>query len=338
MDKKALLIYLTILCCLIIQQAASYLTVFDETVKNRDLFQTYEIDSYRLQISPKIQELNDFLVDSTKSVDPDANLDLVLEELIKDYKDLINPNSNSMEAKRLVLALQTINEENECSFSSFLILKKSLDAIGTTITSILTNSGLRRIDKILAHYMNRHVNKCKEVYFTNLDYFLYNDLSRNKLSSVDLIVKTKMDELTSDDYAVNKDKTYVERLYHFATTGVGITFQIETKDIYNAMEVLVKGDPDEKFFRVVENEKTGSPNILRDEFKLLFYKYVVAPCKYYRQQVGPNIFEPALFDSLFNNQIRTDRVDYYEFWLKYRICGGVDEAFDEVLRYANKVR
>lgn len=337
MDRKALLILFTVLCTLIIQ-AESYLTVFDKSFKNRDVFQSIEINTYELLRSSKIRKLNDFLVDRSDSPDPHVNLDIILEELLKDYKNLVYSNSKTIEAKRLILSLKTINEENECSFGSLLILKNNLDALGTSIRSIITNSGLRRIDKILAYYINKHVNKCREVYFTNLDYFLYNDLSSNKLKSVDLLVKTRMVELTSDENPDNKDKTYVERLYHAVTTGISSTFALRTEDIYSAMEGLIKGDLDEKFFRVVENEKTGSHSITEDKFKRLFYKYVVEPCNYYRLQLGPNIFEPALFDSRFDHQIRTDRVDYYEFWLKYRLCAAIDEAFGRVLGYANRVR
>lgn len=336
MLKEAIFTYLVV-SCISIGLSGSILTpykLYSYDFKGNDVFQIVEMNTYDPSWNKRMQNLNDFLVDRTDSTDPNENFDITLEELILNYKNAVGP-SKAIEAKRLFLALSTLNEENECSYYGFLVLDNNLRSMDPSIRSVIRNENLRRIEKILVHFINRHINNCREVYFKRFD-----EISKNldpiKMERLNFLLEKPIKHLVSDERQTNQDKTYVERLFDVTTDSVSSQFEVASSHVYDTMIELVKGDADERFVRKVENERTGVPCIRNDKLYKLFQKYIAEPCAYYRQQLGPDVFEPALFDGMFDRYVEADRVDFYESWCKYRFCKQIQGAFGRVLSHGNQ--
>lgn len=117
---------LTVLINATILVEVSSLEFYKRDFNDVDIFQVIEFDTNSHIRDKEIQKLNDFLVDRTDSVDPDENLDIVLEELILDLKNSLPYKSASVQAKRLILTLRTVRGDNLCSYYAVLILWKSL--------------------------------------------------------------------------------------------------------------------------------------------------------------------------------------------------------------------
>lgn len=302
-----------------------------------DIFQSYELDTSILQATYETQKLNDLLVDRVDFTDLGKNFDTILEELILNYKNRVPPNSPTIQVKNLILALTTLKGDNECNHYGHKILLNNYLVIGERVRFLKRNEALRRLDKILLHYINEHVNNCEQVYFRKFD-----EVSKNfddtLIKRLNLFLGKAIDTLTSEQNPDNHGEQYTEILYNLVNFRIGNSFEMNAAYIYNAMKNLVKGDSDASFLRLVENEKTGFLNIRRDKFIRLFNEYVTKPCQYFETSLGPDIFEPALFDNMFYYHIRVDRVSFYEAWLKYRLCtfsGKIGDKLDEVLDYAD---
>lgn len=101
MLKEILFTYL-IVSCVSIGLARSADKLYDGNFMDSDLFQAMRINWHDLNLSSTMQKLNDFLVERTDSIDPDENFDIVLEELLLDYKKHTGP-SKAIKTKRFFL-------------------------------------------------------------------------------------------------------------------------------------------------------------------------------------------------------------------------------------------
>lgn len=308
-----------------------------ENLKNIDIFQSYQTDVFYLETTLAAQIINNLLVDSTDSPDLDSNFDIILEELILDYKRGSPPDCSAIQAKKLILSLKTLTGEYECNYYGHNILSKNYRMIGDRVRLLKRNETLRRIDKILLHYLNAHINNCGQVYFRKFDE-VSKSFDGTLVKRLGIFLQEIVDKLTSEQNPDNRSEKYVENLFNLVSCRYNQSFQINSTYIYNAMKKLVQQDPDASFLRLVENEKTGFLNIRKDKFARLFNEYVAEPCQYFESKLGPDIFEPALFDTMFYRHIQVDRADFYEAWLKYRLCtynGKISDKLDEVMDHAN---
>lgn len=194
--------------------------------------------------------------------------------------------------------------------------------MGTSIDKIYSNQKSRRVDKILARFIKEHLEKCEDVYLKNFDQIVSSDdLDTVLMNRLDLLLEEPMKFVTSEERPENEHKTYMERIFDMVSTRFGIRIDRVTSYVYSAMKELVKGDPNEKFIRPVEDEKKGRYRIREEEFKKLFNEYVAKPCNYIRVKFGPDVYEPVQFRRYFDGRIfHYNRVDFYETWLKYKLC------------------
>lgn len=314
-----------VISCLLVVQINSVAKASVDLQK-LDKYHALEVDAYDLKKLPwkgvqksEIQKLNEFMIEKTDSADPDVNLDIVQKELDFQLKKKVPFGDLSIQAKRLILALRTLNGENECNEYGYLILRNNLDAIYSPTRAILRNEGARRIDKILAHYINRHVKNCREQYFKRFDQIYYSSLDEVLLHRLDVFLDKAVKTITSDENERNAGKSYAQRLFDEAERGF-LTSYIKPSYMYNVMVESVKGHEEEKYMKKVENEKTGYPAINRKVFDRVFYETIAEPCKRLRALVGPDVFQPLLFDGFYHHQVQEERTDFYEALLKYELC------------------
>lgn len=332
------IIFLVHLCLLV-----SRISLADNGLSSIDVFEAFKIDVNYLRFMhvdegrTEFGKINDLLVERTKSEDPDTNLDIVLEQLLLDYKNKLPTNSRPVQAKRLILSLTTLNKENECSQYGCLIISKNLDAMQTKVSSIKNGDKMRRIDEILAHYIKRHVDNCKRVYLKNFD-LISTSLDKEEVKRVDKLLDNAIGSLTSDENFKNKDTNYVERLYFLASKEAIQTNGLEPSYIHDSMKDSAKADPNNEFSQLLGDGQRGLLRVRSEKlFDKLYNEYIVKPCEYFRQKLGPNVFKPISFDIKFDqHQIQYNRVDFYEAWLKYQLChldGSSRKAFERYVEY-----
>lgn len=299
-----------------------------------DLFQATKIDHYNIRNSLEIQRINNLLVDRTKSTDPKENFDILLDELIKDSRNNVRPSNKSSQVKRMILALSTLDRENECTYYGYTVLSDVYYALGSPINSITRDENLRRIDKILQHYIRKHVENCETVYLSKF-HEISKGLDLTQIEHLNTVVAKSIEDLTGEN-SVYRRSSYPETLYNLATGGLLSSFEMKPEHIYADLTVLAKDDPDKKYLRRIEDERAGFPKFKEDKIESLFRKYIAKPCNYFRQKFGPDVFEPVTFDSIFQQRMEPERVDFYEAWVKYRLCdlnGNSISAFDDLMRY-----
>lgn len=301
---------------------------FDKYYRAADLFDVLGIDAYTLgsrysavregYVGPSATDkLNDYLTKCTISSDPDENLDLVLEQFTADLRAKSAPESRSNQSKRVLLALRTLVGANKCNYYSFRVLQQNARAIQVDAKSIIENKDLTRVGKILAHYINQHVKECRRVYFRKFDEITkkFDPKANQKLNA---IFESTIEIATSDKYPNNLGKSQTERFYNAATYKFTGKFFTDLEGIYSALWEVIAKD-----LKVTphKNKNSGYPMIRWDVFNRIFNDYIREPCAYLRREYGPDVFEPIGFDSKYDGRVQEDRPDFYEAWLRYKLCG-----------------
>lgn len=330
---------------------------FNRKFDNIDLFDAGSLAGYRLTRSamydkygdvewsssktdpsfePIYKELNDLLVSKTDLDDPDANLDIVLEEFVSDRKNKKEVSKERDEGIRLLLSLRVPKGENECGYFSRNILLQNFYAAETDVGRIIRNENLNRIETILAHYIKQHIKNCKDVYFDKYDK-LYKELNATDMKHLDALMKGAIETFTVEQIPENQGKSYVERLLSAASDRTTVRLGLKPAYVYNVLKEMVKGDPDEQYVVPVGNS-SEKKRIRFDKFNRLYDDYVVKPCYTFRHKLGPEVFEPFLFDNMFGHEVKNNRVDFYEALLKYRLCyfgGSISDSVSDLITYAN---
>lgn len=351
MLRKSLFYYL--FTCLLLDRAIS--EEYDKQYEAEDIFQVFKISAYALGIRYKIhpvgrdgllryeknsviERLNEFLETQTDSDDLDVNLDIILEQFLVDQRSLVQYHGPSSQAKRLLLALRTLDGENECNYYGYKVLSKNLEAIQRDISAIINNENLRRVDKIVAHCIKRHIRHCGDVYFTKFDE-ISEQLDQVRVNHLSAIYESTIKSATSDDHLINREKSLAERLYNAAAFKIKNAYDFDPENVLKVLKNLAANNPDARYLQPVMNEYSGVPRIRRDKFEKIFSEYFIEPCRYFRQQFGPDVFEPTSFDNKFYHMLRKDRADFYEAWYKYRLCSGLfDRRLRIMIEYADKLK
>lgn len=306
-----------------------------------DIFDVVNIDPYEVrknlknQHESEIDKLDDLLVGGTDSTDPKVNLDFLLEEFISDMKKKVPYNEPSAKAKRLLLALNTLKDQNECSQNGDAILLKNWSAIQPSSQAVMNDVEARRIDKLFAYYMKRRIKNCREIYIRKFDQ-IYNNMDKELIKRIDTFLNDAVKDVTSDGKNKNSDKNHIQRLLSTATTRYKERYQISLSYMHNKMVESARGPSYEKYFKLVENKR----RILKREILgRIFIDTIAKPCASFRKQLGPDVFEPLLFDCFYEHELFEDRTDFYDALLKYQMCyfGGFSEKnmLDRIVAYAN---
>lgn len=307
-----------------------------------DEFKAANINEHALKVIPwkeresEIEKLENLMKDRTDSTDPDVNLDIIQVQLDLETRNKVSPQSRSNQAKRLLLALRTLKGENECNYYGYKIITKNFALINPSLDAIMEDTSDRRVDKIMAHYVKSHINNCRDVYFRKFDEITPN-LDKNLVEKMDTFVERAMEDVIQEFNQKFPGKTNVEALFEIANKGFSTLHMMKPSYIYNVMQISAKHDPDVGFLKPIEDEITGISSVRRDKFFELFDNYIAKPCNHFRQQLGPDVFQPILFDSMFKHQIKEDRVDFYQAWVKYGLCyldGSSKRVLDAVVEFA----
>lgn len=307
-------------------------------IKDVDVFQATEIDTFELRhrisrpaimvgtnpVPPvtgksEMDKLNDLLVDSTDSVDPHKNLDIVLDSLNSDYKDKGPIDSPPIRAKRLFLALSTLAGEALCSYYGYVILSKNFHAIDTVRPSLIEEGRTsHRIDIVLRNFILEHSKNCRQTYFTKFDE-LSSNLNETMMRRINLSLSEAMKILASEQDSENKDMSAAEKLFDIAT---GKMQKLSSKYIFDAVIDSSKSDSVDGSLISSRDMKGLSKKEKESRLYQAFHKMLVKPCQYLIDRLGPEVFEPYLFDLKYAPPLQPaeSRIDFYEAFIKYKFC------------------
>lgn len=314
MFKFDLLVFLVVSICLISQVS---LEEFETDFSAADVFHVARVNTLEISFV-ELLNINDLLTARTKSTDPVENLDILLGELkLEDGGSHIKDKKSNL-AKRMFVALTTLKGENLCNYYGYKILSNLHSVLGHNIRSLKQEDNLGRVEKILLHYIREHVKNCRRSYVDKFDQLSLNQ-DQTQTDRLKVLTGSSLEFLKSRPL-YNKNNGDLNTLYNVVANGLAGEFDMEPGKIYEALIDLAKKDPDVKYLRPVEDEDDGVKKIHTMKVEKLFKEYVTKPCEYFRQRFGPDVFQPAEFDMLFDKEIKIDRADFFEAWVRYKLC------------------
>lgn len=323
MLSKISILVISTFCFLLVSEAAIVPSGFKD-----DVYQISKI-KYWSGLGNDLAELNNILVDKTSSTDPKQNLDII-RNLVETDSTKKAYDSDSNKAKRILLSLSTLNDENLCTSYGFLALDYNYKVGGRRAK--LTegpNVPRRRVDKILKHYVDRHVKECGDVYFRKFEE-ISQTMDQTMKRRVETFFEEAIENITSDMYKENEGE-YVERLFSRANGDIGSVYKAESEYIWRKLKEVAQDDPDGQFADKVENEKTGEAELRVDKYEKLFNEYLLKPCEYYREQLGSEVFEPVQFDSIVRHDLKKDKPEFYKAWINFKLCK-FDRTYSNVFK------
>lgn len=308
--------FICVLCLLIKSTSAS-----SDDLLSHEKFDVSGIDGQQLE--DEFEKLNEFLLAKTESSEAELNFNLVFEKYKSDSKRWFKKmSSDSMKAKRLFLAMGQITDENRCTLNSYDILIQIDRATCERSSRGLDPEGvLRRIEKILLDYALKQKEQCHHAHLEQFRDKLAS-MDSEKVKKVDTFLEPTITSLTSDKYEFNLSKNKTQRLY--AIIGEK-SLSNSSKNPINALESLknlTEDDPNANSILVEVNNDTELKEMIFKNQKLheIYSQYLVEPCRYYIEQLGPEIFKVVYFENKFKHTLDEKIPDFYESWIRYHLC------------------
>lgn len=303
---------------------AFYLLI-ETTSANNDLLSHEKFDVSGIdgqQLEDEFEKLNEFLLAKTDSSEAEVNFNLIFEKYKSDSKRwFVKMSSDSMKAKRLFLAMGQITDENRCTLNSYNILIQIDRATCERSSRGLDPEGVaRRIEKILLDSALKQKEQCHDAHLRQFREKLAS-IDREKVKKVETFLEPTITSLTSDKYEFNISKNRVQRLY--AIIGEK-SLSNSSKNPINALESLknlTKDDPNANSILVGINNDAELKETLFKNGKLhkLYSQYLVEPCRYYIEQLGPEVFKVVYFENKFKHTLDEENTDFYESWIRYHL-------------------
>lgn len=272
-------------------------------------------------------ELNHWLTHKTTSTEPDQNL-LYIQELYKRDTDKKKPKARAkkVDAEKLFMALGLLKSKTTCNARGWHIIRHNHRAL----VKGQENLKLRRVDLIFVHYHKQHALLCRPIYSETVRHKLAN-MNKEKLDRVSAIADNLIYQIASDELG-DKSISPVQRLLIFIKAHPILTPEY----LHETLRHMVEGKPDIEFLYRQTDLKTNQ-NRLGKRFEHLFMHYLITPCKYYEQNLGMDVFDPATSEL---NYLPVDENDlqFYRSWARYRVCSTLvakaKEKFLQTAEYA----
>lgn len=216
---------------------------------------------------------------------------------------------------RTFVALKQVLGENKCTEASYKIMRENELNIGDLFIKVHSDSVKRRIDKVVSKIFEQHASSCQDVWPVILKQKLSRIEDQSKLVRGGILAEAILLE-TLGGKTVSRPK----QLYDMF---IGNLLEIKdlrrSRSIYQKLIEFAKEDSDLQFLQPVVNEKTGKKSVRSDKIKDLVGKYLVEPCSYLVDQLGPDIFIPARWDATTLPPNSGD-IQFYAYWTDFRIC------------------
>lgn len=282
----------------------------------------------------EFRDINDRLIGKTHSCDAELNMKFVERIYHEDIDQKVDQQYRYVKAKKLILDLKTLLDKSTCNAKGHNIAVQNFLALDGRVLKKdkRLDYCLSRLDNIFAHYLERHAELCRQVYYDSLKDRL-EKMDKNKVKSVDYFTGNAIFQLISKKKDENKSKNACQRLVLLTS----VHFNPGPKYILQRLRTLAKGHRDEKALTSFKDIKTSMMMIDGVKFGRLFREFLVEPCRYYEQRLGPDVFKPVSFEREFH-KVDENNPDFYKAWGRYRLCvhfnRQADEKLQETINYA----
>lgn len=282
------------------------------------------------ELTPEYDKLNNYLVDSSpKGVSTDK-FELVLERWTRHENRKWFSRSKKQKAEQLFLALRKLEELSSCNRVGRTILRENNLAMNGRPTRELQFHGSvpRVIEKVFRESLKKHAQLCQNIYPATF---------KEKLSTIDGETLKRVADFADalvQHYVPNKSLSEVKRLFLFIQNKPFI----DGNYVSGQLEEMLKDKPELEAIQLQPNERLGKLELNNAEYERVYNEYIIEPCKYFVQTLGPDIFEPATFVKEFL-EADENNLEYFQAWARYRVCedaldaarSNLDEAKDLTL-------
>lgn len=276
----------------------------------------------------EFKRINDRLVGLTHSCDAELNMDLVEKIYQEDISLNLNQRPRQIKAKKLIMELKTLLDRSTCNARGYDIAALNFLALDGTVTKKDKSLSycFSRLDNVFVHYLERHAGICREVYFDSFKQKL-GRMNKDRVKHVDYFADNAIYQITSKRRDENKSRSRGQRLMLVAN----INMNPRPKYILQRLRTLAEGHRDKKALYSYKDKKTGMVMVDIVKFGKLFNQFLVEPCKYYEEQLGPDVFEPVSFEREFH-KVDESNSEFYRAWGRYRLCVNFNRESDKKLR------
>lgn len=294
------------------------------------------------QIEAGYNRLNKYLIEKVHSDEAAPNMEAAIRWL-QEQKDVKLPlfSTEPIRDLKKFTALQQVIEDTGCDMSSQKIIQQNEEAVGL-YKLIEDRHVTRRVDKVMLSIFRAHARRCAQVHLA-VYHKKIKQLDKSKYEKVDNLgqMVMNMDKFYSgtDGYYFYRNYAlfdrYVEKIpkvQSFVRPGV----------FHTALESNAESDPDIKYTRRVPDEQTGRYVVHRDKLRELVREHLIEPCRYYVDELGPEIFIPERLKIPIQSKLLDGENGFYRDWSYFMICSAVvsDEraVHDYVFKSANEAR
>lgn len=270
--------------------------------------------------------INTYLVEKVTSDDAAANLKAASEWLaLQSSTKQSFLSTTPISDLKLFTALQQVLEDTKCDRASYNIMVENEEAVG--LHKLIRNREvIRRVDKVLLDIFKDHAKKCAKVYpltYRVIKNQLDRELSKRALNVARTIMEKDMFMLPMNEklFFYSPLSIFYRYIRNYPSIE-SLTYGVKSA-LVDALRSSAKNDPDVKYTRKVPNELTGKKVVHEDKIKELTKKYLVEPCQYIVDELGPNVFIPARFDVHVYFKTDEKEEEYYRGWANFMLCQAI---------------
>lgn len=261
----------------------------------------------------EFNSINYYLVFQINTTDPESNLKGAESWYNKLLEGGHKSNEHLLSALRLFLALGKKFEGNEkCNLESSKIISLNDQAtLGRAHLKPNKKVCLRRIEKVVKHFAQKHAEECLQVYQKRF---------KTKISLLDEDKKNNIDNLLLDSTTLREERT---RYYHYnyhneRNVNLKLAKNITDFELFQAKLVEVSlNDTDSKYLNFVEDELRGVMDLDKEKYEDLVNRLAIEPCNYWINEVG-QILKSVEYDSSWSDK-KEGRNSYFA-WEQYDFC------------------
>lgn len=283
-------------------------------------------------------EMNGELLTKTNSEDPNQNMNLVMESYTKHVPKKSVSRSKTLQAEKLFLSMRKLESDKmTCSAHGKRVLEENKSALKQEQSfndfydeyEFYMGPGepeRRRIDDIYQYYLENHAKLCSQEYRNSFNKKLEN-MEENELKQVSDLVDERI-----ANYKPDKIMPEIKRLLNFVRY-----HRSHSEYVLEGLLKVLDHKPDFLYLNFQTNPRSGETFFDEDNFKRVYEENVEKPCKYFVEQLGPDIFEPALFELDYLPRDENDLI-FFRNLARYSVCqsiindpGAMEEAINRIV-------
>lgn len=249
--------------------------------------------------------IDSYLSDNVSTDDIDLNMKVASEWLSKDLKKDPTKNERLIDALELFISLRDTYRGKKCDQNGYDILFKNLLA---TENCGLGKRSERRIDRVVYKFLHDHARNCQRTYPVNFEK-IYANMDPIRLGYVEFFLNEKnLQNFLGDSKNI---QTFFSTL---VKNQQRIQGKFGSRMAFDAINALSVNDEDGKSLY------QSSIDVRKEKFRKLFERYIIEPCRFFVNELGPDVFVPSRFEAMFFHRLDESNILFYKSWARFRVC------------------